>query len=319
MASLFTVSGLDVEFDTPDGDVKAVSDLSFALGRGETLGIVGESGSGKTQALLAPLGLIARNGHVRGSAVFDGTELIGAPPQVLNTLRGSRVSMVFQDPMTSLNPYLTVRRQLTETLVEHQGATDAQARIKAVAMLERVGIADAAKRIDRYPHEFSGGMRQRVMIAMALLCGPDLLIADEPTTALDVTIQAQILELLRELCVERNMAMILITHDLGVVAGLCDRVMVMYAGRVVESASADDIFYQPSHPYTQGLLRSMPRVDRAEDELATIEGQPPNLQHLMQTCAFAPRCTLAFDDCLSGVPALRAVSDTHHSRCLLST
>ncbi|MGH6718993.1 MAG: ABC transporter ATP-binding protein, partial [Alphaproteobacteria bacterium] len=251
MTAMLDIRGLDVRFATPDGDVAAVSDLDFAITDGETVGVVGESGSGKSQLFLAVLGLLARNGRARGSARFRGQELIGLAADDLRPLRGRHLAMIFQDPMTALNPHLTIGRQLSEVLVVHHGMAERGARDRAAAMLERVRIADAARCLGMYPHEFSGGMRQRAMIAMALLGEPDVLIADEPTTALDVTVQAQILELLRELTATLKGATVLITHDLGVVAGLCDRVVVMYAGRVVEDGPVDAVFRAPLHPYTR--------------------------------------------------------------------
>ena len=300
MPAVLEVDGLTVRFATPEGEVAAVSDLSFAIDEGESVGVVGESGSGKTQAFLSIMGLLARNGRCTGSARFRGRELLGLRAKELNRIRGVRLAMIFQDPMTSLNPYLRISRQMTEVLIEHRGMSEADARAASLRLLDQVGIPDARRRFDLYPHEFSGGMRQRVMIAIALLCQPDLLIADEPTTALDVTVQAQILELLQRLRRELGMAIVLITHDLGVVAGLCERVMVMYAGRIVEQGPIEAIFEDPRHPYTLGLLRSMPRLDeRRVAELTAIPGQPPNLQALPEGCAFRDRCRYAFERCLA--------------------
>jgi oligopeptide transport system ATP-binding protein len=267
---------------------------------------------------LTILGLLAANGRATGSARFRGVELLGLKADALNRIRGSRIAMIFQDSMTSLNPYLRISRQMTEVLVTHRGMSEADARAAAVALLERVRIPEAARRIDMYPHEFSGGMRQRVMIAMALLCEPDLLIADEPTTALDVTIQAQILDLMRELKRGSNTAIVLITHALGVVAGLCDRVLVMYGGRIVEDAPVRQIFYEPQHPYTQGLLRSTPRLDEAKtEELRTIPGQPPNLQRLPPGCAFHERCAWRLERCRIEAPALRETGIGRRKACHL--
>ena len=300
MPAVLEVDGLSVRFATPEGEVAAVSDLSFAIEEGESVGVVGESGAGKTQAFLSIMGLLARNGRCTGSARFRGQELLGLGAKELNRIRGVRLAMIFQDPMTSLNPYLRISRQMTEVLIEHRGMSEADARAASLRLLDQVGIPDARRRFDLYPHEFSGGMRQRVMIAIALLCQPDLLIADEPTTALDVTVQAQILELLQELRRELGMAIVLITHDLGVVAGLCERVMVMYAGRIVEQGPIEALFEDPRHPYTLGLLRSMPRLDeRRVAELTAIPGQPPNLQALPEGCAFRDRCRYAFERCLA--------------------
>jgi oligopeptide transport system ATP-binding protein len=316
--ALLDVSGLNTRFDTPEGEVKAVSDVTFSVAEGETIGVVGESGSGKSQVFLTILGLLAANGRATGSARYRRTELLGMRSEELNRIRGSRIAMIFQDSMTSLNPYLRISRQMTEVLVTHRGMSEAEARAAAIALLERVRIPEAARRFDMYPHEFSGGMRQRVMIAMALLCQPDLLIADEPTTALDVTIQAQILDLMRELKRGSNTAIVLITHALGVVAGLCDRVLVMYGGRIVEDAPVRQIFYEPRHPYTQGLLRSTPRLDEANvEELRTIPGQPPNLQRLPRGCAFGERCAWRMERCRIEEPALREIGGGRRKACHL--
>jgi oligopeptide transport system ATP-binding protein len=306
MAALLEVENLNTRFHTPDGEVRAVNDVSFAIEAGETIGVVGESGSGKSQVFLTVMGLLAANGRPTGSARFRGTELIGMAPAALNRIRGSRIAMIFQDAMTSLNPHLRISRQMTEVLVTHRGMGESEARTAAIAMLDRVRIPEAKRRFDMYPHEFSGGMRQRVMIAMALLCEPDLLIADEPTTALDVTVQAQILELMRDLKRGGRTAIVMITHAMGVVAGMCDRVLVMYGGRIVEEAPVRDLFCSPQHPYTHGLLRSVPRLDEAIGaELYAIPGQPPNLQHLPPGCAFHDRCFWRVPQCDSEEPALR--------------
>ncbi|OGB28570.1 MAG: oligopeptide transporter ATP-binding component [Burkholderiales bacterium RIFCSPLOWO2_12_FULL_61_40] len=301
------VKQLGVQFSTQDGTVYAVNGLSFALDRGQTLGIVGESGSGKSQSVLAMMGLLARNGRASGEVLFHGDNLLGMPPAQLNQIRGNRMAMIFQDPMTSLNPYLTVERQMTEVLQFHKGQDRATARLRSVQMLDAVKIPEAARRIGMYPHEFSGGMRQRVMIAMALLCEPEVLVADEPTTALDVTVQAQILTLLRELQRDFGTAIVMITHDLGVVAGLCDQVMVLYGGRVMEQGPARHIFHTPSHPYTQGLLRAVPRMDRDDACLLAIPGTPPNMARPPQGCPFHERCAHASARCASTLPALLPV------------
>jgi oligopeptide transport system ATP-binding protein len=317
MAALLEVDQLTTRFATTEGEVAAVSEVSFRVDQGESVGVVGESGSGKTQAFLSILGLLARNGRCTGSARFRGQELLTLPAKELNRIRGVRLAMIFQDPMTSLNPYLRISRQMTEVLVEHKGMSEAAARAGSLRLLDQVGIAAARRRFDLYPHEFSGGMRQRVMIAIALLCQPDLVIADEPTTALDVTVQAQILELLQRLRGELGMAIVLITHDLGVVAGLCERVMVMYAGRIVETGSIEPIFADPQHPYTLGLLSSMPRLDEhAAAELRTIPGQPPNLQAPPEGCAFRDRCAFAFERCAER-PQLRACAPGRAKACHL--
>jgi oligopeptide transport system ATP-binding protein len=302
--SLIEVKNLGVQFQTQDGLVYAVNGINFSLDRGQTLGIVGESGSGKSQSVLAMMGLLASNGKATGQALYQGRDLLAMKPAELNKIRGNRVAMIFQDPMTSLNPYLTVERQMTEVLQFHKGLDRKAARARSVQLLDAVKIPDAAGRITLYPHEFSGGMRQRVMIAMALLCEPEVLIADEPTTALDVTVQAQIIALLRELQRDFGTAIVMITHDLGVVAGLCDEVMVLYGGRVMEQGSADSIFYRASHPYTVGLLGAIPRLDAEEEVLVAIPGAPPNMAKLPSGCPFSERCTLASAQCVEVLPAL---------------
>ncbi|WP_427913174.1 ABC transporter ATP-binding protein [Ramlibacter sp. MMS24-I3-19] len=306
---LLDVRNLGVRFATPEGEVSAVNGLSFTLGRGQTLGIVGESGSGKSQSMLALMGLLAANGRASGQALYQGEDLLAMTPQRLNQVRGDRIAMIFQDPMTSLNPYLTVERQMTEVLELHKGLTRKSALQLAIQTLEQVRIPDAARRIRMYPHEFSGGMRQRIMIAMALLCQPDLLIADEPTTALDVTVQAQTMALLRDLQRESGTAIVLITHDLGVVAGLCDEVMVLYGGRVMEQGSAEQIFYRPTHPYTIGLLGAAPRLEHQGERLVAIPGMPPSMARLPAGCPFSERCALAEPRCASERPPLVAVND----------
>jgi len=309
MGAVLEIADLQVRFATPEGEVEAVNGVGLTVQPGETVGIVGESGSGKSQVFLAVMGLLASNGQAAGSIKFQGGEILGRPASELNRIRGARMSMIFQDPMTSLNPYLTIERQLTEVLVTHRAMSRGAARAAAVDMLERVQIPEADRRIGHYPFEFSGGMRQRAMVAMALLCQPELLIADEPTTALDVTVQAQILALMAELTRGARTALVLITHDLGVVAGLCDRVLVMYAGRIVETGAVRDIFHRPQHPYTAGLLASMPRLDNdVAKQLQTIPGQPPNLQRLGPGCAFAERCPRVMDRCRVERPLLRLIS-----------
>ena len=303
--NLLEVQDLGVQFKTGDGLVYAVNGISFSLGRGQTLGIVGESGSGKSQTVLAMMGLLAQNGRATGRALYAGQDLLTMPAAALNRIRGNRVAMIFQDPMTSLNPYLTVERQMTEVLQFHKGVDRRAARARSVQLLDAVKIPDAARRITMYPHEFSGGMRQRVMIAMALLCEPEVLVADEPTTALDVTVQAQILGLLRELQRDFGTAIVLITHDLGVVAGLCDQVMVLYGGRVMEQGAAKDIFYHASHPYTVGLLGAVPRLDQEDGVLLAIPGAPPNMARLPTGCPFSERCPMADDRCHHVMPALQ--------------
>ena len=296
-ASMLDVKHLGVHFETPDGRLDAVRDLSFSLAKGQTFGIVGESGSGKSQSMLAILGLLAAGGHATGAAHFEGRDLLRLAPHELNRIRGNRIAMIFQDPMTSLNPYLTIERQMTEVLEVQKTATPKAARSRAQTMLEAVQIADPVRCLKGYPHQFSGGMRQRIMIAMALLCEPDLLIADEPTTALDVTVQAQIVGLLRRLQHDFGTGILMITHDLGLVAGLCDEVMVMYGGRIMEQGSAQALFDHPSHPYTLALLNAAPRLHGEQDALIAIPGAPPNLAQMPPGCPFAPRCPLADARC----------------------
>ncbi|QDU26470.1 Oligopeptide transport ATP-binding protein OppD [Anatilimnocola aggregata] len=304
---LLTVDDLHVSFRTDDGSIRAVNGVSFELHPGETLGIVGESGSGKSVTNLALLGLIPRPPGVieRGRAMFAGQDLLKLGTRELSSIRGKRIAMIFQDPMTALNPFLSVAEQLTEVTQLHLKHSSSQARKHAIDMLERVGIPAAAERIDDFPHQFSGGMRQRVMIAMALACQPEILIADEPTTALDVTIQAQMLELIAELQKTHGTAVILITHALGVIASVCHRVLVMYAGKIVEQAGVYELFAQPQHPYTLGLLKSIPRWDATrQDQLAAIDGQPPDMLHPPTGCAFHPRCTFRLERCSQEEPPL---------------
>jgi len=317
--SLLKVEDLRTYFHTRDGVIKAVDGISFSVDRGETLGIVGESGSGKSVTCYSVMGLVPQPpGRIEsGRAIFDGIDLLSCPTKVLRKIRGNRISMIFQDPMTSLNPYLRVSDQLIEPLMTHNpDATKDWSLGLAIDALDEVGIQDAAKRVHFFPHEFSGGMRQRVMIAMALITKPELLIADEPTTALDVTVQAQILELIKRLQHELGTSVIFITHDLGVVAGLCDRVQVMYAGRIVETAGTEGIYKCPKHPYTLALQQSIPSLQPKGSELFTIPGMPPDLSKDISGCPFAPRCTDAIDRCQVEPPSLKTVQNDHASSCL---
>ena len=317
MNSILSVRDLHTHFRTDDGVVKAVDGVSFELAEGETLGIVGESGSGKSVTCLSLLGLVPSPPAFfpRGEVLFDNRDLLTLNSSELAGIRGNSVAMIFQDPMTSLNPYLTVERQLTEVLQLHRNMTRREARTHCIEMLSRVGIPSPDRRIDQYPHQYSGGMRQRVMIAMALLCKPRVLIADEPTTALDVTIQAQIMELIEELKQDLNMSVILITHDLGVVAGTTDRVAVMYAGRIVEQGSTAEVFASPKHPYTRGLLASVPRLDRHQPSLDAIPGLPPDLSALPSGCPFHPRCREATERCQADYPDVVEFSSGQWSAC----
>jgi oligopeptide/dipeptide ABC transporter ATP-binding protein len=314
---LLRVEDLAVRFWTSRGTVHAVNGISFDIAPGETLGIVGESGCGKSVTSLALLGILPRAGRVTaGSALFEGRDLVGLRDEELRKVRGRQIGMIFQDPMTSLNPVLTVGRQLREPIEEHFGLDKKAAQARAAELLDQVGIPGARQRLRDYPHQFSGGMRQRVMIAMALACEPKLLVADEPTTALDVTIQAQILELLKSLVAERNTALIMITHDLGVVAGMCERVNVMYAGTFVETGSAEQLFATPRHPYTLGLLQSVPRLDAGRrQKLTPIEGAPRDMLSPPTSCPFAPRCRFEVERSRAELPRLEEVEPGHAVAC----
>jgi oligopeptide transport system ATP-binding protein len=318
MPKLLEVKNLKTQFFTQDGVVHAVNGISYAVDKGETVAIVGESGSGKSVGVMSLIRLIPQppGKIVDGEVWFDGQDLVKLSEDELREIRGNRIAMIFQDPMTSLNPVLTIGRQITEALELHLHLNKEQARKRAVQLLEMVGIPGAESRLDDYPHQFSGGMRQRVMIAMGLSCDPQLLIADEPTTALDVTIQAQIVDLVRRLQEELGMAIIWITHDLGVVAGLAQRVLVMYAGFIVEESDVSSIYAQPRHPYTLGLLRSIPRLDLGRQKrLIPIEGLPPDLLEPPNHCPFAPRCQFVFDKCWQENPPLMEVGLNHRAAC----
>ncbi len=316
---LLEVQDLHVHFPTPEGRVKAVNGISYTLARQEILAIVGESGSGKSVGVLSLLRLIpSRDCEVRGKVLFEGQDLLRLSEAEMRGVRGDRISMVFQDPMTSLNPVLRIGDQIQESIMEHQGVTERVARGRTLELLELVGIPEPSKRYRHYPHQFSGGMRQRIMIAMGLACEPTVLIADEPTTALDVTIQAQIIDLVKKLRKEIGMSVIWITHDLGIVAGLADRVAVMYAGKIVEFAPVMQLFQSPRHPYTKGLLNSLPRLDsRTEEPLEAIEGLPPNLIDYPSSCPFMARCAARANVCLSP-PEMRRIAEEHQVCCHLA-
>lgn len=314
--SLLEVKDLRTSFFTDAGEVKAVNGISFFLDSGKVLGIVGESGSGKSVTAYSIMNILAPTGKiVSGSIKFNGIELVGASEKVMKTIRGNKISIIFQDPMTSLNPTYTIGKQLMEAIILHTNRSREEARERAVEMLRLVNVNEPERRMKQYPHEFSGGMRQRVMIAMALACEPDILIADEPTTALDVTIQAQILDLMMKLQKEMGMAIIMITHDLGVIAKMCDEVIVMYAGGICEQGTADEIFYNPRHAYTKGLLRSVPRVDNSGKRLEPITGTPIDLLNMPKGCPFAPRCSEALKICLECKPPRLTINQFHLAAC----
>ena len=317
--NVLEVKDLHTSFFTDSGEVQAVNGVSFNLGRGKILGVVGESGSGKSVTAYSIMQILAPTGKiVSGSVKFDGQELVGADEKLLRSVRGNRISIIFQDPMTSLNPTYTIGRQLMEAILLHTDRNRHQARERAVEMLKLVNVNEPEKRMKQYPFELSGGMRQRVMIAMALACEPDILIADEPTTALDVTIQAQILELMNDLRHKLGMSIIMITHDLGVVAQMCEKIAVMYAGHIVEYGTTDEIFYNPQHEYTKGLINSIPKLNAEEKErLVPIEGQPVDLLNPPAGCPFAPRCKSCMKVCLNKMPPRTELSDTHYTYCWL--
>ena len=314
---VLAVDGLTTQFNTQDGTVHAVNGVSFTLGEGEFIGVVGESGSGKSVSMMSLLRLIPMPpGEITGGTVmFDDQDLLQIDNEELRKVRGGEVGFIFQDPMTSLNPVLTIGKQITESLKLHTDLSKSESKARAAELLALVGIPDPEQRLKGYPHELSGGMRQRVMIAMALACSPKVIIADEPTTALDVTIQAQIIEIVRDLRTKLGTALIWITHDLGVIAGLADRVLVMYAGQIVEEAPVNELYARPQHPYTEGLLASVPRLDQKGHELSSIEGQPPSMYRSPSSCSFSPRCPYAFERCAIEVPELRVISPGHKAAC----
>ena len=317
--ALLRVRNLRTSFFTDAGEVKAVNDISFNLERGKILGIVGESGSGKSVTAYSIMQILAPTGKIVGGSIqFDGEELIGAPEKKMKSIRGNKISIIFQDPMTSMNPTLTIGHQLEEAILLHTNRNREQAKARAIEMLRLANVNEPEKRVKQYPHELSGGMRQRAMIAMALACEPDILIADEPTTALDVTIQAQIIDLMKSLQKELGMAIIMITHDLGVVAQICDEVIVMYAGGICEQGTADEIFYNPRHEYTKGLMRSIPTADTAGQKLKPITGTPIDLLNMPKGCPFAPRCENALKICINEPPFRMTINDDHRATCWMS-
>lgn len=316
---LLEVKNLHTSFFTDSGEVRAVNGVSFSLRPGEIMGIVGESGSGKSVTAYSIMQILAETGRItEGEVLFRGENLAAYDKKKMAGFRGKHCSIIFQDPMTSLNPVFTIGSQLKEAILLHTDKTKEQATARAIEMLELVGVNEPAKRIKQYPHELSGGMRQRVMIAMALACEPDILIADEPTTALDVTIQAQILELMQELQKKLGMAIIMVTHDLGVIADMCDKIIVMYGGSICERGTADDIFYAPAHEYTKGLLRSIPNIGKGKERLIPISGTPINLLNMPKGCAFCSRCDSAMKICLEEKPEEIALSETHRASCWMN-
>lgn len=320
MEKILEVKNLSTHFFTEEGIIKAVDNITFSLSRGETLGIAGESGSGKTVTSLSILRLIPwpPGKIVSGKIIFEDNDLLKISDRQIRSIRGNRISMIFQDPMTSLNPAFSIGNQIIETLMLHQKLNKIEAREKAIKLLEDVGIPNPKQRIDQFPHEYSGGMRQRAMIAMALACNPDILIADEPTTALDVTIQAQILKLMNKIKSEMDSSIIIITHDLGVIAEMADNVMIMYAGKVIEYADVEGIFYNSMHPYTWGLLESIPQIDEEKEKLIPIKGNPPSLLSLSRGCSFSPRCKYAKEVCFEIKPELKIIEGNHSSACHLA-
>ena len=313
--NLLEVKNLNIFFDTPDGIVRALSGVDFNLGKNDSLAVVGESGSGKTQLVFSILGLLAKNATSSGSIKYESKEILNASEKELNSIRSKKISIIFQDPMTSLNPYMRISDQLNEVLIHHKGISKNEAMKESIKMLDAVKIPEVKNRINMFPHEFSGGMRQRVMIAMSLLCRPDILIADEPTTALDVTVQAQIMDLFKDIQKEFRTSLILITHNMGIVAETCKKTLVLYAGKVMEYGLTRDIFQQPSHPYTIGLLEAMPRLDIEYEILKTIPGNPPNMMEVHHGCPFWSRCPSVIDKCSNIPPILEVINkDTQQQR-----
>ncbi|HWI53582.1 MAG TPA: ABC transporter ATP-binding protein [Symbiobacteriaceae bacterium] len=317
---ILTIEGLETQFKTYAGMVQAVRNVNLTVHEGEVLAIVGESGSGKSVTMMSVMRLLAKNAVVKGKAIFNGTDLLTISNKEMSKIRGREISMVFQDPMTGLNPTLTIGTQMREGIMLHMGLNKSEANKRAIELLDKVGVPEAERRLTQYPHEFSGGMRQRVMIALGLACNPRLIIADEPTTALDVTIQAQILELMKQLKKEMNTAIILITHNLGVVAGMADRVAVMYGGRVCEVGTCHQIFHEPKHPYTWALLKAIPRLDESNEDkrrLASIAGSPPNMLKPPGGCPFHPRCAHAMNVCTQEAPEMTELGNNHRGACWL--
>ena len=311
---LLDINNLKIIFDTPDGTVKAINDVSLNLLNNESLAIVGESGSGKTQLVFSILGLLAKNATATGSIKYESQEILNLSEEKINKIRSNKISIIFQDPMTSLNPYMRIRDQMNEVIIHHKGINNKEATNQSINMLDSVKIPDAKNRINMFPHEFSGGMRQRVMIAMSLLCNPKIIIADEPTTSLDVTVQAQIMELFKDIQKEFHTSFILITHNMGIVANTCLKTLVLYGGKVMEYGLTTDVFLNPSHPYTIGLLETIPRIDREYETLKTIPGNPPNMMKLSKGCPFSDRCSYKINECLELQPPIKVINNQNHQR-----
>ena len=311
---LLEINNLKIFFDTRDGKVNAVNNVSLELLNNESLAIVGESGSGKTQLVFSILGLLARNAKATGSIKYESQEILNIPEEKINNIRTNKISIIFQDPMTSLNPYMRICDQMNEVIIHHKGLNKKDATNQSIRMLDAVKIPDAKNKINMFPHEFSGGMRQRVMIAMSLLCNPNIIIADEPTTSLDVTVQAQIMELFKDIQKEFRTSFILITHNMGIVADTCLKTLVLYGGKVMEYGLTTDVFLNPSHPYTIGLLETMPRIDKEYEILKTIPGNPPNMMKLPNGCPFSSRCSYKVNDCLEIQPPIKTINNQNHQR-----